>query len=303
MNTNLPNRTKIWRIVTFLTLTFGLSAIFYVKIITGGEGIDPWVVPLMMCPALSAIITKLIFDRNLKGLGWKPGPAKWLGLAYLLPILYGAVVYGFTWLIGQGGFTTEVAAGVASELGMSDASGVQMVVVYTLLMGTIVFLRNSLPGAFGEELAWRGFLFPELQRLSSFTTASLIGGVVWALYHLPLILFSDYNSTAPIAFQVVMFFIAAIALTFVHNWFRARSGSVWPAVVLHASHNIFFLNVYDPLMVRYPLTDFFVTEFGVGFMVISVLMALYIWAHRRELDRKPEATIDTMAAEQPVMAR
>jgi len=38
-----------------------------------------------------------------------------LGLAYLLPILYGAVVYGFTWLIGQGGFTTEAAAEVASE--------------------------------------------------------------------------------------------------------------------------------------------------------------------------------------------
>ena len=303
MNTNLSNRTNIWRIVTFLMLTFGLSTIFYALIIKDGEYRGPWLTPLMLCPSISAILTKLVFDRSLKGLGWKPGPAKWLGLAYLLPILYGAVVYGFTWLIGQGGFTTEVAAGVASELGMSDASGVQMVVVYTLLMGTIVFLRNSLPSAFGEELGWRGFLFPELQRMSSFTTASLIGGVVWALYHLPLSLFSDYNSTAPIAFQVVMFFIAAIAQSFVHNWFRARSGSVWPAVVLHASHNIFFAHVYDPLMARFPLTDFYVTEFGAGFMVISVLMALYIWAHRRELDRKPEATIDTMAAEQPVMAR
>jgi len=170
---------------------------------------------------------------------------------------------------------------------MSNASGVQMVVVYALLLGTIVFLRNSLTGAFGEELGWRGFLFPELQRMTSFTTASLIGGIVWALYHLPLILFSDYNSTAPRAFAVVMFFISAIALTFVHNWFRARSGSVWPAVVLHASHNIFFLNVFDPLMACYSLTNFFVTEFGVGLMVISVLMALCVWAYRDEL---PAAT-------------
>ena len=303
MNPNLSNRTKIGRIVTFLALTFGLSTIFYVKIIQGGEGIAPWVLPLMWCPALSAIITKLIFDHNLKDLGWKPGPAKWLGLAYLLPILYGAVVYGFTWLIGQGGFTTEAIAEVASELGMSNASGVQMVAIYTLVLGTIVFLRNSLPGAFGEELGWRGFLFPELQRMTSFTTASLIGGIVWALYHLPLILFADYHSNAPIAFQVVMFFISAIALTFVHNWFRARSGSVWPAVFLHASHNIFFNNVYDPLMTRYPLTDFFVTEFGVGMLVVSVLMALYVWAHRSELDPKPEADMDMRTAEQPAMAR
>jgi membrane protease YdiL (CAAX protease family) len=301
MNTNLSNRKKIGRIVTFLTLTFGLSTIFYVLIITGGEGIDPWVLPLMMCPAVSAILTKLIFDRNLKDLGWKPGPAKWLGLAYLLPILYGAVVYGIVWLARQGGFTTEVVAGVASELGMSDASPVQMVVVYALLMGTIVFLRNSLPGAFGEELGWRGFLFPELQRMVSFTTASLIGGVVWVLFHLPLILFSDYNSTAPRAFAVVMFFISAIAHTFVNNWLRARSGSVWPAVFLHASHNIFFLNVFDPLMARYPLTDFFVTEFGVGLMVINVLMALYVWAHRSEVGPTPEASM-AITAKQPTAA-
>ena len=236
---------------------------------------------------MSAILTKLIFDRNLKGLGWKPGPAKWLGLAYLLPILYGAVVYGIVWLVGLGGFTTEAIAGQVAQLGMADAPACQMVAVYMLLLGTLIFLKDSLPGAFGEELGWRGFLFPELNRMTSFTTASLIGGIVWALYHLPLILFSDYNSSAPRAFVVVMFFISIIARSFLHNWFRARSGSVWPNVFLHASHNIFFLHVFDPLMARYPLTDFFVTEFGVGLMVIHVLMALYVWAHRSKL---PSAT-------------
>lgn len=300
MNSNLSNKATIGRIVTFLALTFGLSTIFYIKIITGGEGIGPWLLPLMLCPGVSAILTKLIFDRNLKGLGWKPGPAKWLGLAYLLPILYGAVIYGITWLLGLGGFTTEAVAEVVSELGMSDASGVQMVAVYTLVMGTIIFLRNSLPGAFGEELGWRGFLYPELQSMTSFTTASLIGGIVWALFHLPLILFADYHSSTPIMFQVVMFFISAIALTFVYNWFRAKSGSVWPCVILHASHNIFFLNVFDPLMVRYALTDFFLTEFGVGLMVVNVLMALYVWAHRRELDPKPETAMPRALVDQVI---
>ena len=288
MNTNLSNRTNIWRIVTFLALTFGLSTISYVKIITGGEGIiGPWLLPLMVSPSVGAILTKLIFDRNLKGLGWKPGPAKWLGLAYLLPILYGAVIYGIVWLLGLGGFTTEAIAGQMAELGMADAPAWQMVAVYMLLMGTIVFVRSSLLSSFGEELGWRGFLFPELQRMTSFTTASLIGGLVWALFHLPVILFSDYNSAAPRAFVVVIFFISIIARSFLHNWFRARSGSVWPNVILHASHNIFFLHVFDPLMSRYPLTDFFVTEFGLGLMVINVLIALYIWAHR---DKIPAAT-------------
>jgi membrane protease YdiL (CAAX protease family) len=287
MDTNLSNRTNIWRIVTFLVLASGLSAIFYVLIITGGEGYAPWLLPLMLSPGVSAILTKLIFDRSLKGLGWKPGPAKWLGLGYLLPILYGAVVYGIVWLVGLGGFTTEAIAGQMAELGMADAPAWQMVAVYMLLMGTIVYVRGGLLYSFGEELGWRGFLFPELHRMTSFTTASLISGVVWALFHLPVMLFSDYNSTAPIAFQVVVFFISAIANTFVYNWLRAKSGSVWPAVLLHASHNVFVSNVYDPLMARYPLTDFFVTEFGAGLMVVSVLMAVYVWARR---DAIPAAT-------------
>jgi membrane protease YdiL (CAAX protease family) len=287
MDTNLSNRTNIWRIVTFLVLASGLSAIFYVLIITGGKGYAPWLLPLMLSPGVSAILTKLIFDRSLKGLGWKPGPAKWLGLGYLLPILYGAVVYGIVWLVGLGGFTTEAIAGQMAELGMADAPAWQMVAVYMLLMGTIVYVRGGLLYSFGEELGWRGFLFPELHRMTSFTTASLISGVVWALFHLPVMLFSDYNSTAPIAFQVVVFFISAIANTFVYNWLRAKSGSVWPAVLLHASHNVFVSNVYDPLMARYPLTDFFVTEFGAGLMVVSVLMAVYVWARR---DAIPAAT-------------
>ena len=76
---------------------------------------------------------------------------------------------------------------------------------------------------------------------------------------------------------------------------------MWPAVLLHTSHNVFVSHVYDPLMVRYPLTDYFVTEFGLGMLVINVLMALYVWAHRRELDPKPEATV-AMTAQQPTAA-
>lgn len=302
MNANLSNRTSIARIVTFLVLTFGLSSIFYVKIITGGEGIGPWLVPLMLCPGVSAILTKLIFDRSLKGLGWKPGPAKWLGLGYVLPILYGAVIYGIAWLVGLGGFTTDVVAEmVGTGMGMADAPRWLVVAVYTFFLATIVYLRSGLLSSLGEELGWRGFLFPELHRMTSFTTASLISGIVWTLFHLPLILFSDYHSGAPIAFTVVVFFISTVAHTFVNNWLRARSGSVWPTVLLHTSHNVFINNVYDPLMARYPLTDYFVTEFGLGMLVINVLMALYVWMHRSELDSKPEVTM-TATAKQPAAA-
>jgi len=110
---------RIGRIVNFVVLVSGSGGVFYWKIIKGGGGIAPRVLPLMLCPGVSAIITKLIFDRSLKGLGWKPGPAKRRAWAYLPPILHGATLYGLSWLVGRGGFTTDAIAEVASELGMS----------------------------------------------------------------------------------------------------------------------------------------------------------------------------------------
>jgi hypothetical protein len=49
-------------------------------------------------------------------------------------------------------------------------------------------------------------------------------------------------------------------------------------------------------MARYPLTDFFVTEFGVGLLVIQVLMALYIWARRGKLPAATSLQVQTSPA-------
>jgi hypothetical protein len=62
--------TEPWRrIVVFLVLTYALSSIFYWKIIAGGMEALP-VLGLMWCPGVAAIVTRLVFQRNLRGIGW-----------------------------------------------------------------------------------------------------------------------------------------------------------------------------------------------------------------------------------------
>jgi hypothetical protein len=51
--------------------------------------------------------------------------------------------------------------------------------------------------ALGEEIGWRGFLVPELAKVSSFAAVGLISGSLWALWHAPMILFSHYNEGTP----------------------------------------------------------------------------------------------------------
>ena len=64
---------------------------------------------------------------------------------------------------------------------------------------------------------------------------------------------------------------------------RLKSGSIWPGVVLHAAHNTFFQQFFDPLTVDNGKTRYIAGEFGAGLAVISILMAFYFWKRRNEL--------------------
>ncbi|MEP7315532.1 MAG: hypothetical protein ABI667_02435, partial [Sphingomicrobium sp.] len=65
-------------IAIFLILTFALSAVTWVPQIREGR-IDPvWITVTMWCPGIAAILTKLLTQRNLRGMGWMPKPGKLL---------------------------------------------------------------------------------------------------------------------------------------------------------------------------------------------------------------------------------
>lgn len=89
----------------------------------------------------------------------------------------------------------------------------------------------------GEELGWRGWALPELQKRFSALAASLMLGVLWAFWHLPNFLIPGYPHYGQ---SFVAFLLAASAysmlITFVFN---RTSGSVLIASLFHASINLF----------------------------------------------------------------
>ena len=89
----------------------------------------------------------------------------------------------------------------------------------------IVFVTN-----FGEEIGWRGFALPHLMRSFRPLTASLVLGLVWGAFHLPL-----YTSNPPFAF---LFLALAPALSILLTWlFLASRGSVLLTTLFHALFN------------------------------------------------------------------
>jgi hypothetical protein len=58
---------------------------------------------------------------------------------------------------------------------------------------------------------------------------------------------------------------------------------MWTAVILHASHNLFIQEIFDPLTVDRGMTRYVTTEFGAGLALAYTIAAWYVWRRRGEL--------------------
>lgn len=271
------------KILVFVVLTFALSSIFLYPIISSGT-ISKYVMALMWCPGAAAIITQLVFHRNLRGFGWNPGRFKYILAGYALPVIYGIALYGIVWLTGLGRFVPDqILQWAAERWHIQFASASLNVGIYTFAMATVGVLFSCLP-ALGEEIGWRGFLVPELFKVTSFTRTALISGGIWAVWHYPAVFFADYgNAATPLWFNVIIFTVGVMGISFTMAWLRLRSGSLWPAVVLHASHNLFIQGIFTPLTADTGITAWVIGEFGAGLALLLALTAWLFWRRRAEL--------------------
>jgi len=222
-------------------------------------------------PALSAIIVRLVTERSIAGIGWGLNSPKWLWIALALPLAYGLPPYLIAWTTGLAAFTPSLWQSVLPY-------GLHVTGVFTALgMILTVGLFDKVSRALGEEIGWRGLLVPELLKVTSFRNTALISGVIWSLWHFPLIIFADYRAAGtPVPFQLGCFALMVISSCFLYTWLRMRSGSVWPPALLHAAHNLLIQSVFDQATVNRHGAFYLTTEFGAGVGICTVLVAWLI---------------------------
>ena len=96
----------------------------------------------------------------------------------------------------------------------------------------LIYLTNALP----EEYGWRGYALDPLQRRFSALGASLVLGLIWGLWHLPLAFIEGSTQyTIPFPEFVLQTMVLAVVYTWLHN---NTGGSVLIAALFHASANI-----------------------------------------------------------------
>jgi uncharacterized protein len=90
-------------------------------------------------------------------------------------------------------------------------------------------------GPLGEELGWRGFALPEMQKHMSWRSASLALGGIWGIWHLPLLFVAGAPQSG---IQFFAFFVLIISTSVFYTWLYNRSrGSVLPVLALHTASN------------------------------------------------------------------
>lgn len=274
-------------ILTFLLLTLLISSVFYFLIIRSGHmggGWGGYVAGLMWSPGLAALLTCRLLGRDLKTIGWSWGSGRYELIGYLIPLAYSIVIYGFVWLTGLGTFFNRAFLDkVTQSFGLGPLPAWLSMTLYFLLTATFAVIRDTAT-VIGEEIGWRGFLVPELAKTQSFARTATLTGFIWAIWHYPIVLFADYKSDTPVWFYLPLLTIMLPFLTFVWTWLRLKSGSIWPCVILHASHNTFIQSFFDPLTVHTKRTNYVANEFGAGILVLSIVMAYYFWRRRGEVE-------------------
>ena len=98
-------------------------------------------------------------------------------------------------------------------------------------IGLLIYLLGALP----EEYGWRGYALPRLQMKFSTLAASLILGIIWGLWHLPL---HFIEGTTQINIPILEYLAQTILLSFIYTWLLNGTKRVFVPILFHAIGNI-----------------------------------------------------------------
>ena len=261
-------------LIAFFVLTYALAWILWLPLIIlrdtipASQGLVLALLGSAVPSLLGIVLTAIVLGRGAlrKLLGrlliWRVDP-RW----------YLVVVLGPAALVGGIVALNALLGGPAISINVP------------LLAAVITLAFHIFPGsALGEEIGWRGYALPRLQARRSALSASLILGMIWAFYHLPLF-FTGQAFRSPSI--LVPFVISGIALSVILAWvYNSTGGSLLLVVLLHATANLPLTLFLEPLGSRAMLPFLLY----VGLLVVAAIVVVIVAgpAHLSRTHRKQE---------------
>ncbi len=249
MDRTVEYKNELKRLLIYLAFAFGITWIVFFAFIFSGNGFsadgnEAMVLLMclgMLCPTLAMILTRYVTkegfavtgkDSMLLGISFKD--KKWIYylIAVFLPWIYFELGNGLFALI-SGAFDINNPYFLGVEKGEESLVFIQPIIM--IVSATLVSFD-----AFGEEAGWRGYMMPKMMKLFGVKKAILVGGIIWGIWHWPLTCvghnfgtdYWGYPFTGFAAMCILCIFIGIILA-----YITYKSGSIWPATILHAVNN------------------------------------------------------------------
>jgi membrane protease YdiL (CAAX protease family) len=236
---NLDKRGLAW----YLGLSYGIVWLLEGWLWTQGGLTNPLaqyvLMSVMLVPAASAFgVRKFITREGFAGAGLRIGRKRYYIWAWLLfPILF-ALAGVLTVLLGQARFDPTMSSLLATlrlQAPGADIPPAELLFPVMLLQGMTVGALINCLFTFGEEFGWRGYLTMKLLPLGR-NRALLVTGIIWGLWHAPVILMGYNYPTQPVL-GVLLMIVFCIWISFMLGWLRLASGSVLTPTLGHAVIN------------------------------------------------------------------
>ncbi|MEZ4710104.1 MAG: CPBP family intramembrane glutamic endopeptidase [Caldilineaceae bacterium] len=201
----------------------------------------PWVLFWMFTPTVASVIARLTLHEGFGDVSFRVGGRRGVQailLALILPVIVGLVAYGVAWSVGLAEFTPPGSSTFPAITNPLARLGLQFVSVMN-----IGFLIDLVLAA-GEEIGWRGYMLTRLID-ARIPQPVLISGLIWGMWHLPLILSGLYAAGPNPLVSALWFMVAITVASFLYAKLRLATGSIWPVIMLHGAWNSTIQSVFD----------------------------------------------------------
>ena len=239
-------RRDLAALATYLAVSFGVAyAIDFLALIKAIElhrelEVLYLGVARMYAPFLGAVCAAIVSRAGLGALrrwGLRLGRARWIPLGIALPYTFYALAIPLAMAVGIT-VTNPIYSIPKLEYMLTKIPNPSLILALALVNTVIAGCTINTAAAIGEEMGWRGYMLTTLSPKLGLYGAAVAIGIVWSLWHAPLILLAGFNYPHhPNLEGLAAFTGFCVALSVACSVLRAKSGSILPPAFLHGNLN------------------------------------------------------------------
>ena len=245
----------------------------------------------MFFPLITALVLQAIDKEKFNHTGLVNFKVSWTWVvAWLLPVAMTLACilvngwmpgvelqYNSDQLINQYHVPEDQQEMVREQMGQMPA---YLMIIITLVSGLIAGITVNAIVAFGEEYGWRNYLVGALREVK-FWKAAMFIGVVWGLWHFPLILMGHNYPNEPY-WGVLLMVVMCILLGVIELYFVLKTKSMIVAAILHGT-----INAVSGTVIYFTLggNDFLNGMAGLSGFIVMAVTILCIWIYDKHISK------------------